>query len=76
MTCHSVCLLFINFFFAVPLLQCWEIWGFLKNTGPVPVVARSEARTVFDRSKTGIVGSNPAGGMGVCPRFSVLYCPV
>jgi hypothetical protein len=36
----------------------------------VPMTARSEARTLFDRSNTGIVGSS------VCPRFSVLCCPV
>jgi len=35
------------------------------------MAARSEARTVFDRSNTGIVGSNPDRGMELCPRFSV-----
>jgi hypothetical protein len=44
--------------------------------GPVPMAARSKVRTIFDRSKTGIVGSNPAQGMDVCLRFSVLCCPV
>jgi hypothetical protein len=34
------------------------------------------ARTVFDRSNTGIADSNPDRGMDVCPRFSVLRCPV
>jgi hypothetical protein len=43
---------------------------------PNPMAAQSEARTVFDRSNTEIVGSNPAQGMDVCPRFSVLCCPV
>jgi hypothetical protein len=43
---------------------------------PVPVAERSEERTVFGRSNTGIVGSNPTRGMDVCPRFSVLCCPV
>jgi hypothetical protein len=43
---------------------------------PVPMDARSKARTVFGRSNTGIVGSNPARGMDVCPRFSVLCFPV
>jgi hypothetical protein len=28
------------------------------------------------RLVAGIVGSNPAQGMDVCPRPSVLYCPV
>jgi len=43
---------------------------------PVPMAELSEARIVFGRSKTGIVGSNPTRGMDVCPRFSVLCCPV
>jgi hypothetical protein len=43
---------------------------------PVPITELSKARTAFDRSNTGIVGSNPIRGMGVCPRFSVLCCPV
>jgi hypothetical protein len=43
---------------------------------PVPVAERSEARTVFGRSNTGIVGSNLTGGMDVCLRFSVLCCSV
>jgi hypothetical protein len=43
---------------------------------PVPVVARSKARTVFDSSDTGVMGSNPARGTNVCPRFSVLCFPV
>jgi hypothetical protein len=45
-------------------------------TVPVPVVVRFKARTVFDRSNTGIVGSNPARGMDVCPRFFwvMLFC--
>jgi hypothetical protein len=29
-------------------------------------------RAVLDRSNSGIVGSNPALGMDVCPLFSVL----
>jgi hypothetical protein len=37
---------------------------------------RSEARTDFSSSNTGVVGSNPTRGMDVCPRFSVLCCPV
>ena len=35
-------------------------------TVPVPVVERSKAR-VFGRSLAGIVGSNPAEGIGGCP---------
>jgi hypothetical protein len=37
---------------------------------------RSEASTVFGRSNIEIVGSNTARDMDVCPRFSVLCCPV
>jgi hypothetical protein len=34
--------------------------------GPITVAARSEAWTVFSRSNTGIVDSNPTRGMDVC----------
>jgi hypothetical protein len=37
---------------------------------------RSKACTVCDRSNIGIARSNPASGMDVCPRLSVLCCPV
>jgi hypothetical protein len=40
------------------------------------MAARSKARTVFDRSKSGIMGSNLTRAMDVCPCFSVLCCPV
>jgi hypothetical protein len=40
------------------------------------MAGRSKARTVFDRLNTTVLGSNPARGMYVCPRFSVLCCPV
>jgi hypothetical protein len=43
---------------------------------PVQMSARSKARAVFDRSNTGIVGSNPARCMDVCSHFSVLCCSV
>jgi hypothetical protein len=33
------------------------------------MAARSKTRTVFNRSSTGNMGSNPARGMDVCPRF-------
>jgi hypothetical protein len=35
----------------------------------VPMAAQSKARTAFDCSNTGIIGSNPARGMDVCLRF-------
>jgi hypothetical protein len=40
------------------------------------MAARSKGPTVFDRSNTGVVGSNPTRGTDVCPRFSLLCCPV
>jgi hypothetical protein len=44
--------------------------------GSVPIAALSETRSAFHRSKTGIASLNPARGMDVCPRFSVLYSRV
>jgi hypothetical protein len=43
---------------------------------PVSMVERSKACTVYDHSNIGITGSNPAWGMDVCLRVSVLCCPV
>jgi hypothetical protein len=40
------------------------------------IAERSEASTVFGRSDVEITGLNPAQGMDVCLRFSVLCCPV
>jgi hypothetical protein len=37
---------------------------------------RSKASTAFGRSNIGIAGSQPARGMDVCLRLSVLCCPV
>jgi hypothetical protein len=37
---------------------------------------RSNACTVYDCSNIGIAGSNPASGMDVCLRVSVLCCRV
>jgi hypothetical protein len=45
------------------------IWLFVQL--PITVAARSRAWTVFARSNTGIVVSNPARGMYVCVR---LFC--
>jgi hypothetical protein len=53
--------------------RCLQGFGW---EAPVPMASRSKVPTVFDRSNTGIVVSNPARGMDVCPRFSVLCCPV
>jgi hypothetical protein len=42
---------------------------------PVSVAVRSKAGTVYDCLNIGIAGSNPAWGMDVFPRVSVLCCP-
>jgi hypothetical protein len=42
---------------------------------PIAVATRSKVLTIFARSNTGIVGSNPTQGMDVCLRlFCVLSC--
>jgi len=43
----------------------------LKLLQPVPLVVRSEARTVLDGSSTEIVGSNPARGTDMSALFCV-----
>jgi hypothetical protein len=50
----------------------------LLKLGPVPVARGLWAGIVSDGWNSGIVGSNPARGTDVlvCPRFSVLCCPV
>jgi hypothetical protein len=40
------------------------------------MTVQSKASTVLDRSNTVIKISNPARDMDVCPRFTVLCCPV
>jgi hypothetical protein len=40
------------------------------------MAAQSKARIIFNRTNTGIVGSNLARGIDVCPRFSALCCLV
>jgi hypothetical protein len=60
-----------------------DYWVFLLKNGSskafitsVSMAEQSEANTVFGRSNIGITGSNPAQGMDVCLRLSVLCCPV
>jgi hypothetical protein len=48
--------------------QKQNAYGFRQ---PITVAARSKASTVFARSNTGIVGSNPTRGMDVCLH---LFC--
>jgi hypothetical protein len=40
------------------------------------MIEQSKASTIYDRSNIEIAGSNPARGMDVYLRLSVLYCPV
>jgi hypothetical protein len=40
------------------------------------MAVQSKASTVFGCSNIGIAGSNPASGVDVCLRLSVLCCPV
>jgi hypothetical protein len=47
-----------------------------EGNGPVSIAERSKACTVYDRLNIRISGSNPAWGMDVCPRVSMLCCPV
>jgi hypothetical protein len=53
-----------------------NIFMWLILNRPVPMAESSETRTAFGRSNTGIIGSNPAWGMDVCPRFFFLCCVV
>jgi hypothetical protein len=43
---------------------------------PVSIAEQSKAGTVYDRLNIGIAVSNPTRDMDVCPRVSVLCCPV
>jgi hypothetical protein len=43
---------------------------------PITVAELSKAWTVFDRSNTGVLGSNPTWGMNVCVSLFCLCCLV
>jgi hypothetical protein len=43
----------------------------MATTSPITGAARSKTWTVFARSNTGVMGSNPTRGMDVCVR---LFC--
>jgi hypothetical protein len=45
-----------------------SIFKYLKAL-PITVTARSESWTVFARSNTGVVGSNPTQDMDACVRL-------
>jgi hypothetical protein len=48
----------------------------INDAEPVSMFERSKPSTAFGRSNIEIAGSNPARGMDVCLRLSVLCCPV
>jgi hypothetical protein len=48
----------------------------VKQSNYRMLAERSKACTVYDRLNIGIAVSNPVWGMDVCPRVSVLCCPV
>jgi hypothetical protein len=48
----------------------------IAKESPVSIAELSETCTVYDRLNIEIAGSNPARGMYVCLRVSVLCCPV
>jgi hypothetical protein len=49
---------------------------YIKSIRPVSIAERSKACTVYERLNIGIACSNPARGMDVPLRVSVLCCPV
>jgi hypothetical protein len=53
-------------------------WSQSPVPGRGPAVEKhwSKACVVYDRLNIEIAGSSPAWGMDVCPRVSVLCCPV
>jgi hypothetical protein len=44
-----------------------------EHTSPITVAARSKTWTVFARSNTGVMDSNPTKGMDVCVRLFCAY---
>jgi hypothetical protein len=46
-----------------------EMRSMQTSCSPVTVAVRSKAWTVFARSNTGIVGSNPNRGVDICVRL-------
>jgi hypothetical protein len=56
------------------LLTIYSVLSNMGATLPITVAAWCKAWTVFDRSNTGIEGSNPTRGMGVSVSFFCLFC--
>jgi hypothetical protein len=65
--------IYFSFLESAVFLSC--IWKVRFNV-PIKVAARSKAWTVFARSNTGIVCSNPTRDMDVCVRLFCFCCPV
>jgi hypothetical protein len=60
----------------VPQFKIYSICMVIYFLSRYSTAERSETSNVFGRSNVEIAGSNPARGMDVCLRFSVLCCPV
>jgi hypothetical protein len=58
--------------FLSPSRQILDVFFELSHYRSIIVAARSKAWIAFARSKTGILGSNPTRGMGVCVRLSCI----
>jgi hypothetical protein len=50
-------------------IDMWRQGRVCIRSRPITVAARSKAWTVFVRSNTGVIGSNPTRGMHVCVRL-------
>jgi hypothetical protein len=53
-----------------------SLYETVTSSTPISMAEQSKACTVYDHSNIEITGSNPARGMDVCLRLSVLCCPV
>jgi hypothetical protein len=60
----------------VTVLTDYLLFCILRLVVPVSIAERSKACIVYNRLNIGIACLNPAWGMDVCPRVSVLCCPV
>jgi hypothetical protein len=72
----KLCISIFNSEISWPQIYEVEFENFRRymNVKPITVVARSKARTIFARSNTGIVCSNPPRDMDICVRLFCLCC--
>jgi hypothetical protein len=68
---RAVCVTYLILFELIAII----VFG-VEYRLPVSVAEWSKACTVYDRLNIEIAFSNPARGMDVCLRVSVLCCPV